>query len=387
MMSIGHNGPPPDYKLTPANKIERILTLLDREGLTSAQKCVGVKIIAEADRDGFANIRTPELMRASSSRDRETVFRATKALGDAGIEKSSDRGQAGRYVVLPERVMTAVVQAYENTKSSRRDADHFSNEQSASSGRDDKTKPVGLDSTGRVEPVGFMPTGRVHADQSGRPSRADNYNNKPTTEPVDRFERITSVEQVDRKNIRAVEFELKPEPTNPRALGTSPRQSKATSETDISFEKFWSLFPAERRRGKGKARGLFASIVAGRHKVGRTTSDEIVQAVREGRGIDPSFPPMPETWLNQGRWMDEPAGAVLVGPNGKKWGWWRGLEPKLKSLSLDHWRKAIQETKPNGTWPWWIFGAPPGDPECLVPEEIVAEYGYEEIYRGKITHG
>lgn len=128
------------------------------------------------------------------------------------------------------------------------------------------------------------------------------------------------------RNIRAISdatlpgFEEKPMPTNPRALGTSPRQSRSISETDIAFEQFWSLFPAERRRGKGKARGLFAAIVAGRHKIGRASADEMVQAVREWRGIDPNFPPMPETWLNQGRWMDDPKRSAPNHLNGSRSG-------------------------------------------------------------------
>lgn len=64
------------------------------------------------------------------------------------------------------------------------------------------------------------------------------------------------------------------------------------------FEEFWQAFPPDRRRGKGKTRQAFAKAKA--------SPETIIQAVRDGRGIDPACPPMPITWLNQGRWEDDP---------------------------------------------------------------------------------
>lgn len=324
MSSIGHNHPPREESLTPAKKVERILSLLDRQDLTSAQKCVGVKIIGEADRDGVAKVRTPELQRAASARDRETVFRATKALGAAGIEKASGLGQAGRYTVLPERVISAVIEAYEQNKTGRHEPDQSTQKRSGQTGRDENYNPVGMIPTGPSEPVGLNGTGRdepVGMNQTGR-DEPDQSKSRACTR-IETPSGLLPYEDNNR-NIRAISeatlpgFEEKPMPTNPRALGTSPRQSRSISETDIAFEKFWSLFPAERRRGKGKARGLFAAIVAGRHKIGRASADEMVQAVREWRGIDPNFPPMPETWLNQGRWMDDPKRSAPNHMNGSR---------------------------------------------------------------------
>jgi hypothetical protein len=78
--------------------------------------------------------------------------------------------------------------------------------------------------------------------------------------------------------------------------------------------------------------------------------------------------------------------ADLVGPNGKRWGWWRGHEDNIRKLQIEHWRKLDAECKPNGTWPWWAMGPPPGHPECLMPHELLAERGYVEIYKGQINH-
>lgn len=86
-------------------------------------------------------------------------------------------------------------------------------------------------------------------------------------------------------------------------------KSKQPSAAEQAFEQFWLLFPAERRRGKGHCRQLFTSIVTGRHRKLRGTAEQIIAAVKIGSGIDPKFPPMPQTWLNQGRWEDKPEAA------------------------------------------------------------------------------
>jgi hypothetical protein len=73
-------------------------------------------------------------------------------------------------------------------------------------------------------------------------------------------------------------------------------------------------------------------------------------------------------------------------PNGRVWGWWRSEMEKLKSLPADYWRRRIDTLKPNGTWPWWELGAPPGHDETIVHPDVVAELGLEEIYKGQVKH-
>lgn len=78
--------------------------------------------------------------------------------------------------------------------------------------------------------------------------------------------------------------------------------------------------------------------------------------------------------------------AVPVGPNGKRWGWWKENEASIRRLGPEYWRAAIDEAKPNGTWPWWKLTGPPGHPECLVHPDVLAERGLIEIYKGRISH-
>lgn len=160
---------------------------------------------------------------------------------------------------------------------------------------------------------------------------------------------------------------------------------------ETAFDEFWAAFPSERKRGKGKCRDLFRSIAIGRNPKRKARAEDIVAAVRAGSGIDPKFPPMPTTWLNEGRWEDsrssaafEPAPHVMPDGKVKVWGWWRGHEETLRNLPLERWEKAFAEAKPNGIWPWWILTAPPGHPECYAP--MVLQAPLIPIYNGEITH-
>lgn len=103
-----------------------------------------------------------------------------------------------------------------------------------------------------------------------------------------------------------------PMPTNPRATGTAPRQRGSSDEFGVKFEQFWSVFPVGRKRGKGKCRELFVVIATGKHRKLRATADEMINAARvyAAKQPDPQYVPMPETWLNQGRWEDNPADSI-----------------------------------------------------------------------------
>jgi hypothetical protein len=171
--------------------------------------------------------------------------------------------------------------------------------------------------------------------------------------------------------------------------------SKETEIIDAKFDDFWRAFPEGRKQAKGEARDTFRRIVLGKHRNGlRAKAETLITAAARYAASkpDPEFTPMPTTWLNGGRWEDMPAGPVVAAPGdpepvaGKAWGWWRAKEDRLRALGLERWRNAIIQTQPNGTWPWWSLGAPPGHAECVVPPELVREFGFEEIYRGKVSH-
>ncbi len=79
-----------------------------------------------------------------------------------------------------------------------------------------------------------------------------------------------------------------------------------------AFETFWKLYPpCPRKTSKPAAREAFWKIVRGKHgKIGRTAPEVIIEGIRQKRGLgsDPSYYPLPTTWLNGERWAveDEP---------------------------------------------------------------------------------
>lgn len=82
---------------------------------------------------------------------------------------------------------------------------------------------------------------------------------------------------------------------------TSPPRDKhhRLRSDDPRFEAFWKAYP--RKTGKEAARKAWAFAM------GVTTPERVEAAVRAYKWPeDPRFIPHPSTWLNQGRWDDEP---------------------------------------------------------------------------------
>lgn len=198
MSDIGHNHPPPS--LTDKAKLARMRGIGMRSDLTTLQKYIAIWVILEASKDGISDVSTPDLMAAASVSKRDTVFAATKALRDAGIiEKMSTHGKAGRYTLLPERVVDAVVDAFvaARTGTVQRDqsggqtgtskGDHFNGTSSklvpangtssavelVPSRGTSSSKLVPANGTGPVQQDHFFGTGTVQRDQIAEsPSRA-----------------------------------------------------------------------------------------------------------------------------------------------------------------------------------------------------------------------
>lgn len=67
----------------------------------------------------------------------------------------------------------------------------------------------------------------------------------------------------------------------------------------VPFEQFWQAYP--RKVGKRAAELAFARALR------RTTFEHIMDALRHAQwSSDPQYIPHPTTWLNQGRYDDEP---------------------------------------------------------------------------------
>ena len=90
-------------------------------------------------------------------------------------------------------------------------------------------------------------------------------------------------------------------PSEPTVLQEKAR-ARESVKSKIGFAEFWAAYP--RRTGKLAAEKAFAMAI----KRG-TTADHIVEAATRYAANppdDPQFIPHPATWLNQGRYDDEP---------------------------------------------------------------------------------
>lgn len=93
-----------------------------------------------------------------------------------------------------------------------------------------------------------------------------------------------------------------------RQSGRALTTRRTTREQSDAFEAFWSLYP--RHVAKDAARKKFEVVT-------RRTAPAVVMAglrrwLSSADLSDPKFIPHPATWLNQGRWEDEPEQAEPV---------------------------------------------------------------------------
>jgi biotin operon repressor len=98
------------------------------------------------------------------------------------------------------------------------------------------------------------------------------------------------------------------------AVGNKPITEPITKDSIVGFEKFWLACP--RRIGKEAARKAY-------EKARKIASDfELLEGIRRyatsRAGQDEQFTVHPATWLNQGRWADEPAGSFAQGQGQKR---------------------------------------------------------------------
>jgi hypothetical protein len=104
------------------------------------------------------------------------------------------------------------------------------------------------------------------------------------------------------------ELEERVPPTPPKGVnGHGVLLDGQAVTLEAAFETFWVAFPDGRKRGKGGTADLFAQIAAGKHRKRRATAQELVDGARRYAAShpDPKYVPMPETWLNGGRWADD----------------------------------------------------------------------------------
>jgi len=84
---------------------------------------------------------------------------------------------------------------------------------------------------------------------------------------------------------------------------------------EMDFDRFWQAYPV--RTGKKAAEKAFVKAVEAGTKPTRLI-EAAIQFAKDPNRVD-QFTPYPATWLNQGRWEDEPLPDRPEGKSVKKW--------------------------------------------------------------------
>ena len=97
------------------------------------------------------------------------------------------------------------------------------------------------------------------------------------------------------------------------------------------FETFWGLYP--RKTDKGKALTAWNKLCK-KPQIEKPTLRQIRKSIiaqkETPRWKDPKFIPMPSTWINQSRWLDDPAEMIIFGRNNR--GDYTGFEPMFDEM-------------------------------------------------------
>lgn len=161
----------------------------------------------------------------------------------------------------------------------------------------------------------------------------------------------------------------------------SPLPPKGNADLIEMFEAFWKTFPGDapphgRKTDKPKAFKAFRKIVGNTHRNRvHATGEEILAGARRYAATNPDheFIPMPTTWLNGARWLDQ---VGVARPPIEAW--WKNPE-QILAMTDAQWRDLIA-AHANGTWPPDKLGPAPGKPTCVVPQHLVNELHLEDKY-------
>lgn len=127
---------------------------------------------------------------------------------------------------------------------------------------------------------------KAKRSEDGKVAAAKRWHKEPNAAPIG-----LPIESAKVQN--APEPEPEPEPFTSNEVNTYG---------DLAFDEFWSFYP--RKIGKGGAKKTWQKITR------RVKPEVIVEGARR-MASDPNLPetqfiPHPSTWLNEGRWDDEP---------------------------------------------------------------------------------
>jgi len=140
--------------------------------------------------------------------------------------------------------------------------------------------------------------------------RAKKQESTPVNTVSDKYTKLTHTEEEEEEEEETKEEVSVPPTPKAKHHAISPTES-APSALDVRFSEFWSAYP--KRIGKGAALKAWKKLKPSTDLCARITAAIATQRQSDQwRKGDGQFIPNPATWLNQGRWDDEPQAAEAV---------------------------------------------------------------------------
>lgn len=147
-------------------------------------------------------------------------------------------------------------------------------------------------------------------------------------------------------------------PTHTRSITTRARRA-------VRFDEFWDLYPS--KIGKKVAVRSYGAAVS--ELGGEDPEGVILNGLRRALPgwSSGKFIPNPATWLNQGRWEDEPAKAAPYRPD--------SISKPAPIDVNDLWRRRVKAyLHGSGFWNTTDWEAQPGRSGCTVPLAVLQEF-------------
>lgn len=85
---------------------------------------------------------------------------------------------------------------------------------------------------------------------------------------------------------------------------TNTEEKKNTSAASAAFDEFWKMYP--RREGKDAARRRWARVITKTDPATVIAGAKVYAELCERKRTETKYIAHPATWLNAGRWMDDP---------------------------------------------------------------------------------
>lgn len=163
-------------------------------------------------------------------------------------------------------------------------------------------------------------------------------------------------------------------PQTPPTTPTHTRSVTSRARKALRFDEFWEAYPS--KVGKKAAVKSYDAAIA--DLGGDDPEGLILAGLRRAlpNWTSGKFIPNPATWLNQGRWDDQPAGPARFVPD--------SISKPIAVDPADLWRRRVKAyLHGSGFWNTTDWEAQPGRTGCIVPAEILREF---EISPSLETH-